>query len=145
MSTFISYVNGGTELDSQATAAVVINNHSTAGTGGFTVYEGGANYNTTAFRVDSSGNSTTTNNHVVTNHLNQAATADFAGHCSMSGTTSCTISFQHSWTSIPACGVSAQFALAGRVYYTWATNVVTVHSTSSETGQFAAICAGDPN
>jgi hypothetical protein len=145
MSIFISYVNGGTELDSQATAAVVINNHSTAGTGGFTVYEGGANYNTAAFRVDSSGNSTTTNNHVVTNHLNQAATADFAGHCSMSGTTSCTISFQHSWTNIPACGVSAQFALSGRVYYTWATNVVTVHSTSNETGQFAAICAGDPN
>ena len=63
----------------------------------------------------------------------------------MSGVSSCTISFQHSWTSQPACGVSAGFALAGRVYYTWATNVVTIHSTSNETGTFYAICAGNPN
>lgn len=145
MSPFVAYVNGATELDSQGTAAVVINNHSTSGTGGFTVYEGGANYTVPAFRVDSSGNSTVGLNAVITNHLNQAATADFAGHCSMAGTASCTISFAHSWATVPACGVSAQFALAGRAYYTWATNVVTIHSTSTETGTFAAICAGDPN
>ena len=84
-------------------------------------------------------------NLVVGNHLNQIATADFAGSCAMSGVSSCTISFQHSWSSQPACGISAGFALAGRVYYTWATNVVTIHSTSSETGTFYAICAGNPN
>jgi len=55
MSPFIAYTNGGTELDSQGASSVVINNHSTAGTGGFIVYEGGANYNTAAFSVGSNG------------------------------------------------------------------------------------------
>jgi hypothetical protein len=153
---FIAYENGGTEIDSQAAAAVVVNNHSYGGTGGFIVYEGGANYTVEAFGVTGSGagyfagntqigSASGTGNGVIGNHLNQLATADFAGHCTMTSATSCTISFQHSWSSIPACGVSAQFALAGRVYYTWAANVVTIHSTSTETGTFAAICAGDPN
>ena len=153
---FTAYTNAGTEIDSQGTAAVVVNNHSTGGTGGFIVYEGGASYTVEAFGVTGSGagyfagntqigSASGTGNGVIGNHLNQLATADFAGHCTMTGATSCTISFQHSWSNIPACGVSAQFALAGRVYYTWATNVVTIHSTSTETGIFAAICAGDPN
>jgi hypothetical protein len=153
---FIAYTNGGTEVDSQAAAAVVVNNHSYGGTGGFIVYEGGASYTTEAFGVTGAGvgyfagntqigSASGTGNGTIGNHLNQLATADFAGHCTMTGATSCTISFQHSWSSIPACGVSAQFALAGRVYYTWASNVVTIHSTSTETGNFAAICAGDPN
>ena len=153
---FIAYENGGTELDSQAAAAVVVNNHSYGGTGGFVVYEGGANYSTAAFTVAGNGsfssanngqvgNASGTGNLTLGNHLNQLATADFAGSCAMSGVSSCTISFQHLWASQPACGVSAGFALAGRVYYTWATNVVTIHSTSSETGTFYAICAGNPN
>jgi len=153
---FIAYENGGTEIDSQAAAAVVVNNHSYGGTGGFIVYEGGASYTTEAFGVTGAGvgyfagntqigSASGTGNGTIGNHLNQLATADFAGSCSMSSTSSCTISFQHSWTNQPACGISAGFALAGRVYYTWATNVVTIHSTSTETGTFYAICAGNPN
>ena len=153
---FKSNVNGQTDLDSEGSAAVTINNTATGGTGGFNVYEGGANSSVSAFSVSGSGagyfagntqigSASGTGNGTIGNHLNQLATADFAGSCAMSGVSSCTISFQHSWSSQPACGVSAGFALAGRVYYTWATNVVTIHSTSSETGTFYAICAGNPN
>ncbi len=44
------YNGSGTEIDSEGTAAVTVNNTSTTGTGGFIVYQGGANYNTQAFR-----------------------------------------------------------------------------------------------
>jgi hypothetical protein len=153
---FKANTNGQTDIDSESKAAVTVNNTSTGGTGGFIVYEGGANSSTAAFTVTSSGatsqpsnsqvgSASGTGNQTIGNHLNQLATADFAGSCSMSGTSSCTISFQHSWSSQPACGISAGFALSGRPYYTWATNVVTILSTNSETGTFYAICAGNPN
>ena len=48
---FLGYPNGETEINSQTTNPVVINNTSTAGTGGFKVYEGGSNYNTELFGV----------------------------------------------------------------------------------------------
>jgi hypothetical protein len=150
------YANSGTDIDSESTSAVTINNTSGSGTGGFIVYEGGSNSGVAAFTVTGAGatiqasnsqvgSASGTGNQTIGNHLNQLATADFAGSCAMSSVSSCTISYQHSWTSQPACGVSAGFALAGRVYYTWATNVVTIHSTSTETGTFYAICAGNPN
>jgi hypothetical protein len=51
------YINSGTNINSQGASAVTINNSSSgAGTGGFIVYEGGANYNTAALTVTSSGN-----------------------------------------------------------------------------------------
>lgn len=153
---FKANVNGQTELDSEGTTAVVLNNTTTGGTGGFIVYEGGANSGTAAFTVSGTGatsqpsnsqigSASGTGNAVIGNHLNQLATGDFAGHCTMTSANSCGINFQHSWSNTPACGVSAQFALAGRVYYTYASATVTIHSTSTETGTFAAICAGDPN
>jgi hypothetical protein len=50
------YNGSGTEIDSEGTAAVTVNNTSTSGTGGFIVYEGGStNYNVQAFRVGSDG------------------------------------------------------------------------------------------
>lgn len=56
MDPLILYANGGTEIDSQAATPVVVNNHTTAGTGGFTVYGGGATYyNTSLFHVGWSG------------------------------------------------------------------------------------------
>ena len=145
-----------TELDSEGTFAVTVNNTSGSGTGGFIVYEGGANSSTAAFTVQGNGNTSNigstqvgnasgTGNVTLGNHLNQLATADFAGHCNMSGTSSCTVSFQHSWGSIPACSVTAQFNAGGTYWYTWATNVVTVHSSGTPTGLWAVVCAGDPN
>ncbi len=48
---FRAFPNGDTEIDSQGATAVVVNNTSTAGTGGFAVYEGGANSGTRLFSV----------------------------------------------------------------------------------------------
>jgi len=56
----VQYAGGQTVINSGGTAAVAINNTSSAGTGGFTVYEGGTNYNTLAFSVTSSGNASVT-------------------------------------------------------------------------------------
>lgn len=57
-----------TEIDSEGTAAVAVNNTSTAGTGGFYVYEGGTNYNTVTFHTDSSGNLYAPQLHSTTGH-----------------------------------------------------------------------------
>jgi hypothetical protein len=51
---FRAFNDGGTEIDSQGASAVTVNNISTGGTGGFTVYKGGANYNTPVFHVNAS-------------------------------------------------------------------------------------------
>jgi hypothetical protein len=53
---FVQYAGGQTVINSGGSSSVAINNTSSAGTGGFTVYEGGANYNTLAFSVTGSGN-----------------------------------------------------------------------------------------
>jgi hypothetical protein len=53
--------NANTTINAGAGAnAVVINNTSGSGTGGFIVYEGGSNYSTAAFQVTGSGNTTAT-------------------------------------------------------------------------------------
>jgi HK97 family phage portal protein len=145
LSPFIAYTNGGTEFDSQGTSSVVINNHSTAGTGGLIVYGGGANYNTAAFSVGSNGSATVANNLAVTNHLNQAATKDFAGTCAMSSTSTCTVSLQHSYSSTPLCFVQATTNNTTGVYCAVSSNnaVVTAAATNSLTWQVLVI--GNPN
>ena len=153
---FKANTNGQTDIDSESTAAVTVNNTSTGGTGGFIVYEGGANSSTAAFTVTSSGatsqpsnsqvgSASGAGNQTIGNHLNQLATADFAGSCAISSGTTCTISFQHSWTSQPACSVTPGFSVGQFYWYTWATNVVTVHEASNSNGTFYVICAGNPN
>jgi hypothetical protein len=53
--------NANTTINAGAGAnAVVINNTSGSGTGGFIVYEGGSNYSTAALQVSGSGNTTAT-------------------------------------------------------------------------------------
>ncbi len=150
------YAAAGLDIDSEGSQAVTVNNTSGSGTGGFIVYEGGTNYTVAAFTVTSAGaTSNPGNNQVgsasgtgtqtIGNHLNQLATADFAGHCAMAAATTCTISFQHSWNSIPACSVAPQATQLTPPWYTWATNVITVHMAATATGTFAAVCVGDPN
>lgn len=54
-SPLIFYNNSGTEIDSQASAAVSVNNQTQSGTGGFIIYGGGATYyNTKLFAVTQS-------------------------------------------------------------------------------------------
>jgi len=55
----VIYQNGNTVLNAGAGSnAVTVNNSSGSGTGGFIVYEGGANNNTAAFTVGGTGNTT---------------------------------------------------------------------------------------
>jgi hypothetical protein len=57
----VFFQNGNTILNSGAGSnAVVINNTSGSGTGGFIVYEGGTNSSTAAFQITGSGNTTAT-------------------------------------------------------------------------------------
>jgi hypothetical protein len=57
----VYFQNGQTTVNSgSGVNAVAINNTSGSGTGGFIVYEGGTSYNTAAFTVTSSGNTTAT-------------------------------------------------------------------------------------
>ena len=146
----------GTELDSEGTYAVTVNNTSGSGTGGFIVYEGGSNSGVAAFTVTGAGatsqpsssqigSASGTGNLTIGNHLNQLATADFAGSCAMASTSSCTIGFQHSWTSQPACSVEPGFQETAIHWYTWTSNNVTIHNAANQTGTYYAICVGNPN
>lgn len=148
--------NGSTDIDSQAATAVTVNATVNAGTGGFIVYEGGSNSTTIASSTSGTGagyyasnlqvgSASGTGNTTIGNHLNQLATADFAGSCAMAAATSCTITYQHSWTYQPACSVTPGFSPLYFYWYTWATNVITVHSVTATSGTFYVICAGNPS
>lgn len=141
----IAYNNGGTEIDSQATSAVVFNNHSFAGTGGLILYEGGTNSSTVAFQVSGSGNAIAIGNVATENHFNQGSANQTAGQCTMSSATSCTVSLAHSFASTPDCGVATVGSTPVLASYTWATNVITVHVGSSTSATFAVTCIGNPN
>ena len=155
---FKSNVNGQTDLDSEGASAVTINNTSTGGTGGLNVYEGGANSSVSAFSVSGTGSvqsasnmqaggSSGTGNVVAGNHLNQIGTGDFAGVCTMTSATTCTVTFQHSWNFSPTCSITPEFNIgSGQVAWkTWATNVVTVNVAFVTSGTFDVICVGNPN
>ena len=153
---FKANVNGATDLDSEGSAAVTVNNTSTGGTGGFIVYEGGANYNTAAFTVSGAGatsqpgnsqigSATGTGNVSMGNHLNQIGTGDFAGTCTMTSGTTCTVGFQHSWSSYPACHVTPEGTTALYGSYVYASADVTVYANTSNSATWSVICAGNPN
>jgi hypothetical protein len=145
----------GTELDSESTYAVTVNNTSGSGTGGFIVYEGGSNSGVIAFAVSGTGttqqpgnsqigSASGTGNQTIGNHLNQLATTDFAGHCTMT-TTTCTVSFQHSWTSTPACTATVRGTAPFYAAVSVTTNVATVTANATNTATWNVICPGDPN
>jgi hypothetical protein len=152
---FKAFVNAGTDIDSQGSSAVTINNTSTGGTGGFVVYEGGANSNTAAFTVTGSGatsqpgnsqigSASGTGNVAIGNHLNQLATGDFAGHCTMSSGTSCIVAFQHSWTT-PNCTATPQGTTPMYAAVSVSSNNVTVTANTSNSATWNVHCVGDPN
>lgn len=155
-SPLIFYNNSGTEIDSQGSAALVVNNQSQSGTGGFLVYRGGANYNTEAFGVDGSGSTYTANNAQVGsasgtgnftlgNHIQQLGTGDFAGTCSPSGGTTCSISLQHSFgTPVCFCGDTATSSpvQCSAYYASGDIQIITASATSHTLG---GMCIGNPN
>ena len=139
------YNGSGTEIDSEGSAAVVINNTSTGGTGGLIVYEGGANSGVASLTVDGSGNSTVAHNLVIANHLNQTVTKDFAGTCAMSSGTSCTFSINSSYTSTPLCFANVQNSTAGAGSCVLSGTTVTIYAASSNSSTWAALLIGNPN
>jgi hypothetical protein len=69
------YNGAGTDIDSEATAGVTINNTTGGGTGPFTVYAGGSSYyNTKLFQVQNNGNGTG-------NYLFPSIAASSGNHC----------------------------------------------------------------
>jgi hypothetical protein len=140
-----AFNGAGTEIDSQGTAAVTVNNTGTAGTGGFIVYEGGSNYTVAAFTVGNTGNATAAGSISPTKHLNQTATKNYAGTCAMSTSSSCTFSVNNSYTFTPICVAGAQdaTALAGSCAYSGGTVTITAAVPNSST--WGAILIGNPN
>ncbi len=78
-------------------------------------------------------------------HFNQAATADFAGSCAMSSSTSCTITLNAAFTGTPLCEVTAQgnTAIAGACSVSGTTVTITAGSSNSLT--WGALLIGNPN
>lgn len=153
---FRAFPNSGTEIDSQGTASVAINNTSTAGTGGLTVYQGGANSGTLAGYINGTGQLYAAGNSVIGsasgagnlaigNHLNQLATADYAGSCAMSSSTTCHVGFQHSY-SAAVCFASDQtnppHTAAQGAYYSGGDCYVTAQASNSDT--WGCVCIGNP-
>ncbi len=152
---FTAFTNAGTDINSQAAAAVTVNNSSGAGTGGFIVYEGGTNSNTAAFTISGTGSFTApgnaqvgsasgTGNITLGNHLNQLATGDFAGSCAMSSGTTCHVSLQHSYTAA-VCFANDQTANVAtvRAYYQSGDCMVVANSSNSDT--WGCMCIGNPS
>jgi len=96
------YINAGTNINSQGTSAVTINNASTgAGTGGFIVYEGGANYNVQAFTVTSSGNASVPGTLTATGTITGGMGASLSSATSIAAT-----SFTTTGLALPSIPVS---------------------------------------
>jgi hypothetical protein len=96
------YNGGGTDIDSEAAAAVTVNNTSgTSGTGGFIVYGGGSNYNVAALTVAGSGSSA-------------AVTVGSGGNTLYRCTTAGTLPVGALTTVTSNCGASADTGLRTR-------------------------------
>jgi hypothetical protein len=78
-------------------------------------------------------------------HLNQIATGNWAGTCTMAAGTSCTITLTTSYTATPGCVVTVQSStvIAGGCTVSGAT--VTVTAASSNSSTWAAMLFGNPN
>ena len=150
------YNGAGTDIDSESTGGVTVNNTSTSGTGGFTVYLGGADSGVAGFSVSgyngSNANETATvgsasgvGNLQIGNHLNQLAAGDYGGTCATSSGTTCHVSLQHSYTA--AICFCSDTATSGPIlcsaYY--ASGDIQVIAASSATHTYGAMCIGNPN
>jgi len=81
----------------------------------------------------------------VTGHVNQGATGDYAGKCSMSTSTSCTFSINTAYNSTPICIAQPQgsTAIAGACSVSSTTVTITAASSNSQT--WGAILIGNAN
>jgi len=92
-----------------------------------------------AYNLDVKGNAG------VRGHIDQGATGQFAGTCTMSATTSCTITLANSYTSTPGCLVTVQSATVIAGGCTVSGTTVTVRAASLNSSTWAAMLFGNPN
>jgi hypothetical protein len=81
----------------------------------------------------------------VTGHLNQNATGNWAGTCTMSASTTCAITLTGAYTSTPGCIVTVQSATVIAGGCTVSGTTVTVRAVSSNSLTWAAFLFGNPN
>jgi hypothetical protein len=151
------YNGAGTDIDSESTAGVTINNSTGGGTGPFTVYGGGATYyNTKLFQVQNNGNGTA--NYLLPSLAagsgNYCLQADTSGYVTNTGHACGTGSGSGSVTSV-GLSLPAQFSVAnspvtnsGTLTATWTSQaghsfLAGLDSASTGTPTFRAIAADD--
>jgi hypothetical protein len=78
-------------------------------------------------------------------HLNQVASGNFAGTCTMVSGTTCTITLAASYTGTPGCVVTVQSATVIAGGCTVSGTTVTVTAASSNSSTWAALLFGNPN
>ena len=112
---FKSNVNGQTDLDSEGSTDVTINNTSTGGTGGFSVYAGGPTYyNTNVFAIQPNGSGGAFYKFPSAKSITGYGCAHFdnSGYLTNTGTDCGTGSGSGSVTSV-ALSLPAQFSVSG--------------------------------
>jgi Pectate lyase superfamily protein len=105
----------------------------------FTANSFGVNTTNPATTLDVNGAST------IRGHMNQGATGQFAGTCTMSSGTSCTITLTSSYGSTPGCLVTVQSAAVIAGGCTVSGTTVTVRAASVNSSVWAAMLFGNPN
>ena len=151
------YNGAGTDIDSESTGGVSVNNSTGGGTGPFTVYGGGATYyNTKLFQVQNNGNGTA--NYLLPSLAagsgNYCLQADTSGYVTNTGQACGTGSGSGSVTSV-GLSLPAQFSVAnspvtnsGTLTATWISQaghsfLAGLDSSSTGTPAFRAIAADD--
>ena len=151
------YNGAGTDIDSESTGGVSVNNSTGGGTGPFTVYGGGASYyNTKLFQVQNNGNGTA--NYLLPSLAagsgNYCLQADTSGYVTNTGHACGTGSGSGSVTSV-GLSLPAQFSVAnspvtnsGTLTATWVSQaghsfLAGLDSSSTGTPTFRAIAADD--
>jgi hypothetical protein len=105
----------------------------------FTANSFGVNTTHPVTTLDVNGAST------IRGHVNQGATGQFAGTCTMSSGTSCNITLNNSYSSKPGCLVTVQSAVVIAGGCTVSGTTVTVTAASANSSVWAAMLFGNPN
>lgn len=119
-----------TQINSQGANSVQVNVASGSGTGGLSVGDGNG---TAKFFVNNAG------------HINQSNAGVFAGTCSMSAGTSCTITIGAAYNSTPGCLTTVQGTTALKSACSVSGTTVTITAESANSATWAAFLFGNPN
>jgi hypothetical protein len=145
------YNGSGTDIESESTAAVTVNNSSSSGTGGFMVYSGGASptqwfgvTSSTAFKFPGLATATSGYGDV---RLDTSGWMTNAGAYTSSGTasgstTTASRTFSTAYTSTPVCTATPTANVGSFYISAQSTTAITITYATSGTGTFNVICRG---